>query len=187
MNHAGLSSDKLALEIPAAFARTARAVLLAKEGEDDNLDLVKVESKLRQQLGNADLPPPFDSAVLESSEGGKPKKARLGEAIEPDTLPPLKFHEGHVIEDIAVLARAKNLVLGCRVKAVGSLRCIRKGGCLHSTKSLGEMGRCRSHRRLWTARARDPHRFLRGSRQAGGCAAGADQGASAVPCCAATR
>jgi hypothetical protein len=33
MNQTGLSSEKLSLGIPAAFARTARAVLLAKEGK----------------------------------------------------------------------------------------------------------------------------------------------------------
>ena len=66
---AGLPSEQLALEIPAAFARSARAVLLSKEMGKDEIDIVKVEVVLRQKLAPAALPPPFSKEVLEKEEG----------------------------------------------------------------------------------------------------------------------
>ena len=49
-------------------------------------------------------------------------------AIEHDPLPALTFEDDAVVEDVAVLARAKNLVLGCRVSAVRAVRSIKRGG-----------------------------------------------------------
>ena len=55
----GIGSEKLTLEIPSAFARTVRAVLLTKDLEGDTIELTKVESKLREHLQSMVLPPPF--------------------------------------------------------------------------------------------------------------------------------
>ena len=55
-----LPREKLAVEIPAAFARTARAVLLAKDLDaDDAVCVEKVETKLREKLAPGELPPPL--------------------------------------------------------------------------------------------------------------------------------
>ena len=53
----GVPAEKLAVEIPAAFARTARALLLARDLEKDEIGLEKVETKLRQMLDPGPFPP----------------------------------------------------------------------------------------------------------------------------------
>ena len=69
--------------------------------------------------------------------GAAHKKPRTAGAIEADTLPPLTFNDGQVVEDAAALARAKNLQVGCRVVAVRAVRGVRKGG-QGSLLSLGK-------------------------------------------------
>ena len=58
-------------------------------------------------------------------------------AIEPDNLPALNFAEGAVVKDVSVLARAKNLAIGCRVEAVRSVRGVMKGA-RGTLKGLGK-------------------------------------------------
>ena len=126
METAGLPGEALALEIPAAFARTARAVLLAKDLDSGSIDTTKIEAKLRQKLAPAELPPPFHVAAVEDAKKVSTKATKA--AIQPDTLPALTFEDGQVVEDVSVLARAKSLVLGCRVRTLRAVRSIRKGG-----------------------------------------------------------
>ena len=128
MGCAGVSKEKLAVEIPAAFARTARAVLLTRDLDTSAMDVRKIETKLREKLGGEGLPPPFEQPDMEDAKA-KPDqaRARLG-AIAPDTLPSVTFENGSAIEDSVVLARAKRLELGCRVAALRPVRSIRKGG-----------------------------------------------------------
>ena len=121
-----LPQEQLSVEIPAAFARVARAVLLSKEMDTSPIDIAKVEAKLRQKLAPAILPPPFAS-VDEEAEAEKPTKSNAGTPVQPDSLPPLAFEGGSVVEDVAVVARAKNLELGCRVAALRAVRGILKG------------------------------------------------------------
>ena len=132
-----LPRERLAVEIPAAFARTARAVLLARDFDvDDAVGIEKVEIKLRQKLAPGELPPPFHQGADEP-QGAASKKPRTASAIEADTLPPLTFDGGQVVEDAAALARAKNLQVGCRVVAVRAVRGVCKGG-QGSLLSLGK-------------------------------------------------
>ena len=57
------------------------------------------------------------------------ERQRLLEHTREARLGPMGEEVGAlVVSDAAVLARAKNLVLGCRVSAVRSVRSIRKGG-----------------------------------------------------------
>ena len=122
-----LDGGKVAVEIPAAFVRTVKCVLLAKDLDKDAIDIGKVEGKLRLALAPATLPPPF-VASAEEAKGETPKKSKAATPVQPDTLPALTFEGGNVIEDTSVLARAKNLALGCRVCAVRMVRGVRKGG-----------------------------------------------------------
>ena len=46
----GVPDEKLATHIPGAFARTARAVLLARDLDTDEVGLEKVETILREKL-----------------------------------------------------------------------------------------------------------------------------------------
>ena len=125
---AGLSQEKLAVEVPAAFARTARAVLLTKDLDTSAVDVRKIETKLREKLGGEGLPPPFEEPEMEDAKA-KPDQARARSgAIAPDTLPSVTFENGSAVEDSVVLARAKGLELGCRVAAFRAVRSIRKGG-----------------------------------------------------------
>ena len=129
METAGLPGEALALEIPAAFARTARAVLLAKDLDSGSIDTTKIEAKLRQKLAPAELPPPFHVAAVEDDKKVPTKATKATKAaIQPDTLPALTFEDGEVVEDVSVLARAKSLVMGCRVRTLRPVRSIRKGG-----------------------------------------------------------
>ena len=57
MKPAVVPAEKLAVEIPAAFARTAKALLLARDLEKDEIGLEKVETKLRQMLEPGPFPP----------------------------------------------------------------------------------------------------------------------------------
>ena len=121
-----LSREQVSVEIPAAFARVARAVLLSKEMDKSPIDIAKVEAKLRQKLAPATLPPAFSSVDEEEMEE-KPMKSSARTPVQPDSLPPLAFEGGSVVEDVAVVARAKNLELGCRVAALRAVRGILKG------------------------------------------------------------
>ena len=123
----GLPHEKVTLEIPAAFARTAKAVLLAKDMDEAPIDLKRIEWKLRQKLLPATLPPAF-SGCDDEDQVEKPKKNSAATSVQPDTLPALTFDGGGVIEDAAVLARVKKLELGGRVCAIRAARGIRKGG-----------------------------------------------------------
>ena len=85
-----------------------------------------MEDKLRERLLPGKLPPPCktsDEAAPTRLVGRSPK----GGAIIPDTLPALTFHEGAVVEDVSVYARAKGLELGCRVVAIRKVRNIKAG------------------------------------------------------------
>ena len=122
----GVPAEKLAVEIPAAFARTARAVLLARDLEKDPINLEKVETKLRSQLEPGPFPPRF-TAVTTQEKVARAKPAS-GAAIEPDSLPALSFADGAVVQDVSVVARTKKLVIGCRVSALRDVRGVKKGG-----------------------------------------------------------
>ena len=52
----GICPKKLALEILAAFVRTARALKVCKDLAKDDLKLEMVEQKLHERLGPANLP-----------------------------------------------------------------------------------------------------------------------------------
>ena len=125
MKPEGVPAEKLAVEIPAAFARTARALLLARDLEKDEIGLEKVETKLRQMLEPGPFPPRF-TAVTTPERVAKAKPASAA-AIEPDNLPALNFAEGAVVQDVSVLARAKKLAMGCRLSAVRPVRGVKKG------------------------------------------------------------
>ena len=79
-----VTQEKVALEIPAAFARTVKAVLLSKEIDKDPIDITKVEAKLRERLVPATLPPPFSPLEVEG-EVAKPKKSSAATPVQPDT------------------------------------------------------------------------------------------------------
>ena len=85
-----LGSGKVALEVPAAFVRTVKAVLLSKDLDQHPIDIGKVEGKLREKLAPAILPPPFVAAA-EDDTGEKPKKGQVATPVQPDTLPALTF------------------------------------------------------------------------------------------------
>ena len=121
----GVPAEKLAVEIPAAFMRTARALLLARDLEKDDVDLEKVETILRQKLEPGPFPPRFTPVT--ASERVAAAKAAGATAIKPDNLPALSFAEGAVVEDVSALARAKNLFLGCRVSTARGVRGVKKG------------------------------------------------------------
>ena len=121
----GVPAEKLAVEIPAAFMRTARALLLARDLERDDVDLEKVETILRQKLEPGPFPPRFTPVTAEERVAAA--KAAGATAIKPDNLPALNFAEGAVVEDVTALARGKNLFLGCRVSTVRAVRGVKKG------------------------------------------------------------
>ena len=131
----GVPAEKLAVEIPAAFARTARAVLLARDLEKDPINLEKVETKLRSQLEPGPFPPRF-TAVTTQEKVARAKPASVA-AIAPDSLPALSFADGAVVQDVSVLARAKNLDMDCRVSAVRPVRGVKKGA-QGTLKGLGK-------------------------------------------------
>ena len=136
-----LSCEKLAIEIPGAFMRTARAVLMCRELDKGDVDLLKVEQKLRQKLDAGDLPEPFNAGADESKDAKKDGQTTKVPSILPDSLPTLEFNDMGLVENVAVLARAKNLTLGCRVTAIRAVRSIRKGGggvlkALHTKDAL---------------------------------------------------
>ena len=135
MTPEGVPAEKLAVEIPAAFARTARAVLVARDLEKDEINLEKVETTLRQKLDPGPFPPRF-TAVTTQERVARAKPAS-GAAIEPDNLPALNFAEGAVVQDVSVLARAKSLDIGCRVSAVRPVRGVKKGA-QGTLKGLGK-------------------------------------------------
>ena len=128
MGCTGVSKEKLAVEIPAAFARAARAVLLTKDLDTSAVDMKKIETKLREKLGGEGLPPAFEQPDMEDATAKTDQARARSGAIEPDTLPSVTFEHGSAIEDSVVLARAKRLELGCRVAALRPVRSIRKGG-----------------------------------------------------------
>ena len=96
-----LDGGKVALEVPAAFVRTVKKVLQAKDLEQDPIDIGRVEGKLRENLAPAILPPPF-AAPEEEEKAEKPKKSSAATPVQPDTLPALTFEGGNVIEDTSV-------------------------------------------------------------------------------------
>ena len=84
----GRCPKKFALELPAAFVRTACALKVCKDLAKDDLKLEKVEQKLREKLGPVNLP----EAFLKSKEVATPaptKNSAKSNAIVPDNLPPL--------------------------------------------------------------------------------------------------
>ena len=119
-----LPPEKLAEEVPLAFVRTARAVLLTKDLVQNEVDLTKVEVKLREALGAGGLPPSFHTLVEDVKVD---KKDQATSSIQPDTLPSVSFVEGHVVEDVAIQARARNLVVGGRVTTNKLVRGVKKG------------------------------------------------------------
>ena len=103
-----LTPEQLAQEVPMAFVRTARAVLLTKDLIKDEVDLIKVEVKLREALGAGGLPVPFHTGV--GVEGVKVvKKDQAMSSIQPDTLPSVSFEDGQAVENVAVQARARRV------------------------------------------------------------------------------
>ena len=68
-------AERLAVEIPAAFARTARALLLARDLDKDEIGLAKVETKLRQMLEPGPFPPPLHGC-------DDPRKGCQGQACQ---------------------------------------------------------------------------------------------------------
>ena len=140
-------AERLAVEIPAAFARTARALLLARDLDKDEIGLEKVETKLRQMLEPGPFPDRF-TTVTTPEKVAKKTKPDNAAAIVPDDLPALNFAEGSVVQDASVLARAKNLAVGCRVQAVRSVRGIKKGGRAHS-RAWPRMRWCSGTRAPW--------------------------------------
>ena len=129
-------AERLATEIPAAFARTAKQLLLARDFDKEEIGLEKVETKLRQMLEPGPFPDRF-TTVTTPEKVAKKTKPDNAAAIVPDDLPALNFAEGSVVQDASVLARAKNLAVGCRVEAVRSLRGIKKGA-RGTLKGLGK-------------------------------------------------
>ena len=126
MEAPGLTPDKLAIEVSMSFVRTARAVLLTKDLIKDEVDLIKVEVKLREALGAGGLPVPYHTGV--GVEGVKVvKKDQAMSSIQPDTLPSVSFEDGQAVENVAVQARARKVVVGGRVQSVRAVRSIRKG------------------------------------------------------------
>jgi len=119
-----LPPEKLAQEVPMAFVRTARAVLLTKDLVQNEVELTKVELKLRQALGEGGLPSSFHTMVEDVKVD---KKDQASSSIKPDALPSVSFEDGLVVEDVAVQARARMLVVGGRVTCVRACRGVRKG------------------------------------------------------------
>ena len=119
-----LPPEKLAMEVPLAFVRTARAVHLTKDLVQDEVELTKVEVKLRESLGDGGLPPSFHTLLGAVKVD---KKDQATSSIQPDTLPSVSFVEGHVVEDVAIQARARNLVVGGRVTTNKLVRAVKKG------------------------------------------------------------
>ena len=121
----------MSLEIPVAFARVSKAVLLTKIEQGEDVDLTKVELKLRErlELKQDEVPLPFQD-LIDTSKAGKHQKGQgqsANSAIQPDALPALRFQDGQVMSDAASLARAKNLEIGGRVTAIRNVRGIKKG------------------------------------------------------------
>jgi len=76
----------------------------------------------RHVLGEGELPSSFQIMVEYVKVD---KKDQASSSIMPDILPSVSFADGHVVEDVAVQTRSRNLVVGGRVTAIRGVRSVR--------------------------------------------------------------
>ena len=118
------SPETVAKELPAAFLRLAKQVLLCKDFTvSDCIPYGKVEQKLRENLKLSKLPEPVAKAAAPEPVA----KAAAKGTITPNITPALKFDSQGVVQDCIALARSRGLHVGVKVKCLKDLRGIKKG------------------------------------------------------------